>query len=76
MHKKLTISIDEKVYEGLYKRVGRRKISNFIENLVRPLVIEEEWESGYKEMAEDEAREKEALEWSEALIGDVTEDPR
>ena len=76
MRKKLTISIDEKVYEGLYKRIGRRKISNFIENLVRPHVIEEEWGSGYKEMAEDEAREKEALEWSEALIGDIADDQR
>ena len=76
MHKKLTISIDEKVYEGLYKRIGRRKISNFIENLVRPHVIEEEWESGYKEMAKDESRENEALEWSEALIGDVADDSR
>jgi len=76
MQKKLTISIDEKVYEGLYKRIGKRKISNFIENLVRPHVIEEEWETGYKEMAKDESREKEALEWAEALVGDVTNDPR
>lgn len=76
MQKKLTISIDEKVYEGLYKRIGRRRISNFIENLVRPHVIEEEWESGYKEMAKDESREKEALEWAEALAGDGKNDPR
>jgi len=76
MHKKLTISIDEKVYEGLYKKIGRGRISSFIENLVRLHVIEEEWESGYKEMAKDEAREREALEWSEALIGDVANDSR
>ena len=51
MQKKLTISIDEKVYKGLYKKIGRGRISNFIENLVRLHVIEEEWKSGYKEMA-------------------------
>ncbi len=76
MQKKLTISIDEKVYEGLYKKIGKRKISNFIENIVRPHVIEEEWESGYRDMANDELREKQALEWTEALIGDVEDDPR
>lgn len=76
MQKKLTISINEKVYDGLYKKIGRRRISNFIENLVRPHVIEEKWESGYEEMAKDELREKQALEWSEALLGDIEDDPR
>lgn len=76
MQKKLTITIDEKVYDGLYNKIGRRKISNFIENIVRPHVIEEELAAGYKEMANDELREKQALEWSEALAGDVKDDPR
>lgn len=76
MQKKLTITIDEKVYDGLYKKIGRRKISNFIENILRPHVIEEELAAGYKEMANDELREKQALEWSEALAGDVKDDPR
>ena len=38
MQKKLTITIDEDVYAGLYRAVGRRKISKFIESLVRPHV--------------------------------------
>jgi hypothetical protein len=38
MRKKLTITIDEDVYAGLYRVVGRRKISKFIESLVRPHV--------------------------------------
>lgn len=71
MQKKLTITIDERVYEGLQTTVGRGKISQFIEVLVRPHVLNENLESAYKEMAEDEAREAEALEWSEATIGDV-----
>lgn len=71
MHKKLTISIDEQVYEGLYEVIGKGSISQFIENLVRPHVIKDELDAAYKLMAEDRARESEALEWSEALIGDV-----
>ena len=39
MQKKLTITIAEDVYAGLHQVVGRRKISRFIESLVRPYVI-------------------------------------
>ena len=60
MQKKLTITIDERVYEGLQTVVGRGKISQFIEVLVRPHVLNENLESGYREMARDEAREAEA----------------
>ena len=38
MQKKLTITVDEAVYEGLYKIVGARKISQFIEDLARRLL--------------------------------------
>jgi predicted CopG family antitoxin len=73
MQKKLTITVDEEVYEGLYKVIGRRHISQFIEDLVRPHVIGPELEAGYLAMAADEAREAEALEWSEATSGDVAD---
>ena len=36
MQKKLTITVDEEIYEGLYKTVGPRKISKFVQELVRP----------------------------------------
>ena len=39
MQKKLTITIDDGVYHGLHTVVGRRRISQFIESLVRPHVI-------------------------------------
>lgn len=71
MQKKLTITIAEEVYEGLYTVVGPRRISQFIEDLVRPLVTMEDLNAAYREMAEDEAREAEALEWAEATIGDI-----
>ncbi len=71
MQKKLTITIDEEVYEGLYAIVGPRHISRFIEDLVRPHVIDRQLADAYRQMAEDEAREMEALDWAEATIGDV-----
>ena len=76
MQKKLTITVDEQVYEGLHNVVGRRRISQFIESLVRPHVIKHSLESAYREMALDEARESEALEWSEGTIGDVADETR
>ena len=42
MHKKLTITVDEEVYESLHRVVGRQRISQFIETLVRPHVIRED----------------------------------
>ncbi len=76
MAKKLTITIDEEVYEGLYRRVGRRKISRFLESLARPHVVDAELEAAYREMASDEARESDAAEWIEALLEDVADEPR
>ena len=69
MSKKLTITLDEAVYDGLYRVVGPRRISRFIERLVRPHVLD--LDAAYAAMAEDEDREAEALEWSESLVGDV-----
>ena len=71
MLKKLTITIDEEVYDGLYATVGPRHISRFIEDLVRPHGPALDLAAAYKEMAKDEAREAEALEWAEATVGDT-----
>ena len=71
MQKKLTITIDEDVYDGLYTVVGPRRISQFIEDLVRPHVTDLDLAAAYRQMAEDEQREAEAVEWAEATVGDV-----
>jgi len=76
MQKKLTLTIDEEVYEGLREVIGPGKISRFIEDLVRPHVIKKELYAAYKEMAADEVRESEALEWAEATFGDVNDEAR
>ncbi|MFP4268600.1 MAG: hypothetical protein ACLFQW_11440, partial [Spirochaetaceae bacterium] len=74
MTKKLTITLDENVYQGLKAKIGPGRISHFIENLVRPHVLNEELEKGYAEMAQDSNREEEAWKWSEALICDGNND--
>ena len=71
MKKKLTVTVDEEVYEGLHKTIGPRKISKFIEELVRPHVVRPDLESAYAEMAKDRKREKEALEWAELTFKDT-----
>ncbi len=76
MQKKLTITIDERVYEGLHTVIGRRRISRFIEDLVRPHVLSPDLEDAYREMAQEEQREAEALEWAEATLGDVSDEAR
>ena len=76
MQRKLTITIDEAVYQGLYRKAGPRKIARFIEEIVRPHVVDADLDPVYQEMARDEDRERDAEEWSEALLGDVKDDPR
>jgi hypothetical protein len=76
MAKKLTITVSEEVYEGLHRVIGPRKISRFLESVARPYLIDPEIRRAYEEMAADEAREAEALEWSEGLIRDAGHDPR
>jgi predicted CopG family antitoxin len=76
MHKRMTITLDEAVYEGLYRRVGKRRMSQFIEDLVRPHVVDTALDAGYQAMAADRVREAEAIEWSNALAGDMADEAR
>ena len=76
MQRKLTITLDEEVYEGLWRRVGSRRISRFIETLVRPYVVDSSLDNEYKAMAADKEREAEALEWCNALAGDMSNETR
>jgi predicted CopG family antitoxin len=73
MHKKLTITLDEEVYDALYRVIGRGNISQFLESLARPHVLKEDLTSAYQAMAKDHEREHEALEWSNGLIGIVVD---
>ncbi len=76
MHKRMTITLDEAVYEGLYRTVGKRRMSQFIEDLVRPHVTGNKLDDGYQAMAADCDRETEALEWANALAKDMSSEAR
>lgn len=70
MYKKLTITVDEDIYSGLYEVVGKGNISRFISKLVEPYVDQQKRNSAYSEMAKDTQREKEANDWSDNLLQD------
>jgi hypothetical protein len=70
----MTITLDEAVYEGLYRTVGKRRMSRFIEDLVRPHVMGNFLDEGYRAMAADKEREIEAKEWSDALAVDIADE--
>jgi hypothetical protein len=76
MAKKLTITVDDEIYHGLHNIIGRRRISRFINDLARPHVLPPDLAEGYKAMGADEQRERNALEWTENLIGDIADEPR
>jgi predicted CopG family antitoxin len=76
MHKRMTITLAEPVYEGLHRRIGKRRISQFIEDLVRPHVLDSSLDEGYQAMAADAEREAEAVEWCNALAKDVADETR
>ena len=76
MRKKLTLTVDEQVYEGLYRVVGRRKISGFIESIVRPYVVHRDLDEGYRRMAQDTKREAEAEEWVEGTSEAIVDEAR
>ncbi len=76
MQKKLTITVDADVYEGLHTVIGPRRISRFLSELARPHVVGKNLRAGYAAMAADEARERDAQSWVEGLIADVAEEPK
>ena len=76
MQKKMTISLNEVVYDELCRVVGRGNISKFIENLIKPQLKVNDLDAAYSEMAADSVREQEALEWSNAVVGDSANEKR
>lgn len=74
MQRKLTITLDEHVYDGLHSVIGRRRISRFIESLVRPHVMGRDLEAEYRQMARDDVRERNALQWAEATLGEMVDE--
>ena len=50
---------------------SRFRFGQFIQILFRPRQVQRNLEAAYRQMAQDQQREVEALGWSEALIGDA-----
>lgn len=76
MHKKMTITLDEAVYDGLYRTIGKRRMSQFIEDLLRPHVMDTALDDGYRAMAADQEREADAKVWIDALAKDMADEAR
>lgn len=76
MDKRMTVALDAVIYNGLLRMVGQQHISQYIEDLLRPIVLGSALEEGYRAMAEDEQRESEALEWCNALAKDNANEAR
>jgi hypothetical protein len=74
--KKLTILVDDEVYQGLHSVIGSRRISRFLNDLARPHVTRRDLDAEYAAMAGDEEREAAGLEWAEGLIADIADGPR
>ena len=72
MQKRMTITMDEAVYDGLMRVVGRGKVSQFLESLARPHVLDTSLDEGYAAMSQDKNRELDASEWINGLIADVS----
>ena len=58
------------------RTVGKRRMSQFIEDLLRPHVLDTALDDGYRAMAADQEREAQAAEWCNALAGDVADAAR
>ena len=64
MSKKLAITVEDDVYTGLRNVIGRRRISRSLNDLARPHVTGRDLGGGYRAVAADEEREREAMEWA------------
>jgi hypothetical protein len=83
MPEKTNVEIKTDVYQKVVTAVGSQHVAGFLENLalsVIPVALpyKDNWPTDnelaltYQTMAADEDREKDAFEWSEALVGDIS----
>ena len=76
MKKKPDLTNDERVTRGLHGAVGQGRVVCFIDDLIRPRVTCQDLAAAYRAMAAEEDRETEALDWIEAMVGDVAGEVR
>ena len=61
MQKRLTVTLDSRVYQALHDVVEPRQISRFVESVLRPHVLAKDLETGYRLMAQDQALKQNRL---------------
>ena len=71
MPKKLTITLNKQVCHGLHSVIGRRRITPFIETVVRPHLLSPDLDAAYRQMAQDELRETGTLAWKVRFASSV-----
>ena len=74
MARRMNLYFHDAFYDLLIEKIGRRKISEYIEKTLTPMIINNDrfLEEGYKKMAQDKKQMGEALEMSNACIGDIS----
>jgi hypothetical protein len=66
----MTFMLDEIAYDGLMRVVGRGKVSQFLQALARPLVLDASMDDGFRAMRNDTQRQADASESITGLIAD------
>jgi len=66
--KKVTLMLDADVYEAIKRKVGARKMGEYISQVTRPQVVESDLAAGYAAMAADVQYSKEANEWIDGTL--------
>ena len=81
MLRKLTLTVDETLYNTLLPLVEKQTIGNLLAEFVQTkfhqhISTRAELEAGYKAMAADEEYEREAMEWCNGLMGGFDDETR
>ena len=75
MNRKIRNFFAEKATTAFIPAMHRLAIGQVFERLMRIRLLDRRLESEYRDMARDDGREAEALEWIEVMIGDVDGQP-
>jgi predicted CopG family antitoxin len=72
MPRQLLITLPDDIYDELRRRAGQDDVSGYIQRLIRPdQTSDDDLEAGYRAMAADQDREREAHDWIESDPGDA-----
>ena len=73
MAKRMNLYFHDAFYSLLIEKIGRRKISEYIEKTLTPLILNSDRgvEDGYKRMAQDQAQMQDAIKMANACVGDI-----